>query len=272
MPIRNRTDLTDECFGPEARRHVDLKQFRETCCNHCRNPDCLQAKWGRTPFDIRMETQVDRLLVNPQFSDLTSPKHLLIHQQDFPDISHKMKRLMIAAKRNDWTYIPEEDGMKETSGAEATSAVDRAVEKLARMRGKEPPKPVATEPEPTPEPEPLPEPEPTPLPEPEPPLPEPERVPLTAAEERRARKLDKETGSNRVPTKPQGEPSTHDLQQQINSPIVPGGIMIDDAPAPKRDPNKPDDPDAWAPRRKPDERFVEPGTKVVLGDRKKDGD
>jgi hypothetical protein len=40
-------------------------EFERTFCNQCKNRECVRAAWAFTKWDRRIQTQVDRLLLNP---------------------------------------------------------------------------------------------------------------------------------------------------------------------------------------------------------------
>jgi hypothetical protein len=87
-----------------------------------------------------MAEQVDYLLNDPDFSDLTSEKHRDLAQMAFDDISRKAMRLEIARQRQDWT-IPDapSDGVDKIASPETTDQFDEAVRALASAKGKKPP-------------------------------------------------------------------------------------------------------------------------------------
>lgn len=269
MSKRHRLDLIQECYTADSQRQVSPEEFKKLICDHCRNPECTRAKWGYTHFDQRIETQVDRLLVNPKFSDLKLSKHVQISQQDFPDIRQKVERLIISAARNDWSPVEQaspivmaterqfglDDGKSDEEDASAASpeaqkAVNNAVRRLAQMRGKS-------------------------VPEPEPQAKEteePEEDELTEVERRRADRMDKEHGTNRVPPRKPQQPVQQPGVQPQNTQFAPmGGFVIDNrqgkqgnarpaAPGPTEDP--------WAPRK---DRVMKKGENtVVIGGGDKD--
>lgn len=278
MPVRQQRDLTnDGCYNGAAQSKVTLKQFRELICDHCHNPECMHAKWGMTPFDLRVQTWQERLFgERREVSDLTLPRHLQIHQNEFPDATAKALKLIVSAAKNDWSYIPDDDGTR-VAEPSTTSKVDDAVKKLAEKRGQKAPEPPPSEVEPNPEEELARETEETverleeeadeelvipgdeePVEEPEP---EPEPAPegWTEEELERARRKDAEAGVGSRPP-----PST----TMGNTPMPAAGIMVDGKPPDPRAPKAPVH-DPWAPRK---DKVVEPGTKVVLGGGKKDDD
>jgi hypothetical protein len=109
------------------------KDFEQTFCQRCRNPDCDLAAWGSSKFDQRVATQAERLL-NPQQADPRLPKYARIVQADFQSMMREAMMLEIADQRGDWE-VPEidvVDGQVEVASTATTQAVDNAVRGLAR--------------------------------------------------------------------------------------------------------------------------------------------
>lgn len=278
MAKRRRLDLIQECYTADSQRQVSPEEFKKLICDHCRNPECTRAKWGYTHFDQRIETQVDRLLINPQFSDLKLSKHVQISQTDFPDIRQKVERLIISAARNDWAPVEApspvvvaaerqfglDDGSEDGEDASAASpeaqkAVNNAVRRLAQMRGKAVPEPEPEPPRAT-------------RPEPEPDEPDEPEDEMTEEERRRADRMDKEHGTNRVPPRKPQPPAQHPGVQQQNTQFAPmGGFVIDNRQG-RQGNAKPAEPepaeDPWAPRK---EKVMKKGENtVVIGGGDKD--
>lgn len=175
---REKRDLFRGCNEPgKAWFHKDDHVFMKTFCRVCKNADCIRAKGAVSPWETRMAEQVDYLLNDPEFSELTSPEHIQMTQMAFNDISQKAMRLEIARQRQDWT-IPEEpsesptDGVPRVSNPDTTDQFDDAVRKLAEAKGKKVPDLDRPKKADTPahfqEGDPEPEPEPTPEAPPEP--------------------------------------------------------------------------------------------------------
>lgn len=273
MAKRHRLDLIGECYNAEAQRQVSPEEFKQLICDHCRQPRCTRAKWGYTHFDQRMETQVDRLLINPKFSDMTLPEHVQIADADWPDIKQKVERLIVSAARGDWAPVEQESAVvvaaerqfglhedveEDASAAspEAQKAVDNAVRRLAQMRGKaipdkkpEKPQRQAAESEPNPDDD------------------------MTEAERHRADRMDKEHGTNRVPPRKAPQPVQHPGVQPQNTQFSPmGGFIIDNRPGRQGTAKPPPEPptDPWAPRQ---DRVMKKGENtVVIGGGDKDDD
>lgn len=135
---REKRDLFRGCNEPgKAWFHKDDHVFMKTFCRVCKNADCIRAKGAVSPWETRMAEQVDYLLNDPEFSDLTSPEHIELTQMAFKDLSQKAMRLEIARQRQDWT-IPDTptDGVNKVSNPDTTDQFDDAVKKLAEAKGK----------------------------------------------------------------------------------------------------------------------------------------
>ena len=141
MAPREKRDLFAGCNEPGKEWfRPDAHVFEKTFCRICKNADCVRAKGSVSPWHTRMAEQVDYLLNDPEFSDLTSEYHRHIAEQAFEDIGHKMMRLEIARQRQDWS-IPDQptDGIDKVAAPDTTDQFDEAVKKLAKARGKEEP-------------------------------------------------------------------------------------------------------------------------------------
>jgi len=141
MTPRKKRDLLAGCN--EAGKqwfHPDDHVFMKTFCRLCKNADCIRAKGAISPWHTRMAEQVDYLLNDPAFSDITSEAHRDLANQAFNDIGHKMQRLEIAKQRQDWE-IPEgpTDGFDKVAAPDTTDQFDEAAKELARARGKKEP-------------------------------------------------------------------------------------------------------------------------------------
>ena len=138
---REKRDLYAGCNEPGKEWfHPDAHVFMKAFCRLCKNADCIRAKGSVSPWHTRMAEQVDYLLNDPQFSDMSNPEHLKLAQQAFDDIGQKMTRLEIARQRQDWE-IPDSptDGYNKVASPDTTDQFDDAVKKLAEARGKEAP-------------------------------------------------------------------------------------------------------------------------------------
>lgn len=90
-------------------QNVPPQEFGQIFCVRCRNPDCTRAGYAGSLFNDRVSTQVERLLLNPNFADLSLPQYAKIHNNDFPDAIRQALRIEIANKRKDWTAPSEEE-------------------------------------------------------------------------------------------------------------------------------------------------------------------
>lgn len=101
-------------------QNVAIPDFVNIFCARCRNPDCTRAGYAGSLWSDRMSTQVERLLSNPQFADLSLPLYAQINANDFPDAMRQALRIEIANKRKDWEIPPEDidpiEAMKELAG------------------------------------------------------------------------------------------------------------------------------------------------------------
>ena len=116
-------------------------EFMQIFCNRCRNSACQRAGWGKSVFQNRVSTQVERLLENPKYADMGNPKYAQIRAIDFPDMLQKALRLEISDRKGDWC-IPEiavTDGVVEKAKGQTTDSVDEAIKKLAEAKGNEAP-------------------------------------------------------------------------------------------------------------------------------------
>jgi len=136
MATRNK-NLLDLCND----RGMAPQEFMHTFCRRCRNKECVNATWGLGRFDIRMMTQEDRLLINPNLVNDERPEFEHIQTMNFGNLLQKAMKLEISSQKNDWT-IPDvpEVGLGDERGTAAeektTSAVDDAVKQLAKLQGK----------------------------------------------------------------------------------------------------------------------------------------
>lgn len=122
-------DLFSECFDGR----VSPEEFKNTFCDHCRNPSCALAKWDADKFGSRVQTQMDRLF-NPTFADPANPKHRRVREQDFPSLFKEAIRLETADRVGDWS-IPSENVVlaniaPEPASEESKDLVERAVRSL----------------------------------------------------------------------------------------------------------------------------------------------
>lgn len=141
-------DFLADCVKSLAEKvgnRVEPSLVTAQVCFMCRNPQCHRAGWSESKWSNRVETQEDRLLDHPQFSDLSSPEHMAIHDLAWKDLLRKAMRLEISAMRGDWEPVKDEDvpptdGIVEVGSQESVNAVDTALAALAAKQGKPKPK------------------------------------------------------------------------------------------------------------------------------------
>ena len=89
-------------------QNVPPQEFHQIFCVRCRNPDCTRAGYAGSLWTNRITTQVERLLENPLFADLSMPQYAKVNALDFPDALRQALRIEIANKRKDWEVPPED--------------------------------------------------------------------------------------------------------------------------------------------------------------------
>jgi len=118
-------------------QNVPTPEFTNIFCIRCRNLECSRAGYSGSLFADRVSTQVERLLTNPLFADLSLPQYAKIHAQDFPDAVRQALRIEIANKRKDWTLPPEdlniEEAQRELVGSATPQPVKKAEEPASRI-------------------------------------------------------------------------------------------------------------------------------------------
>lgn len=60
-----------------------LRDFQETWCKRCVNPECTRSMFGQSRFDVRVNTWEDRLFKNPPRMDSSDPLYNLIAGKKF---------------------------------------------------------------------------------------------------------------------------------------------------------------------------------------------
>ena len=118
----------------------DAHVFMHKHCRVCKNADCIRAKGAVSPWQTRMAEQVDYLINDPQFSDMSSEEHRSLARMGFDSIRQKMERLEVARQRQDWE-IPEgpTDGFDKVASPDITDQFDDAVKALAKAKGNKEP-------------------------------------------------------------------------------------------------------------------------------------
>jgi hypothetical protein len=133
---RSRRDLFSGCNEPgRPWFQRDAHDFEKIYCRHCKNSDCVRAKGGVSPWHTRMAEQVDYLLNEPVFSDLSTEDHRQLAGMAFEDIRRKMERLEVARVRQDWEVPTPAPDYDKIAPAEVTDQFDEAVRSLAEARG-----------------------------------------------------------------------------------------------------------------------------------------
>lgn len=133
-------DLLGEC----NEHGMDPEQFRQWFCQACHNHECHRAGFVGTKWEHRMLTQEDRLLINPNFADLSDPRFFAIAKQDFVDRRREALKVHIADELGDWSIPTVDDEQLAAKGSATASAVQQAVallgteKKSAPGRGAEP--------------------------------------------------------------------------------------------------------------------------------------
>lgn len=97
-------DLLRDCladFEQKVNQKTGPKEFTDTFCKRCRNPECVNAGWSKDAFSARVTTQVERL-TNPTQVDPHLPKYAQIVAAEFKDMIHKAYQLEVADRRGDW--------------------------------------------------------------------------------------------------------------------------------------------------------------------------
>ena len=85
-------DLLAECNDQGMR----VDEFRQTICKHCRQPKCSAAGWAQDKFSDRVSTQVDRLLIHPNFAPPDAETYAPIRAKRFLPIAEPV------AVRSEW--------------------------------------------------------------------------------------------------------------------------------------------------------------------------
>lgn len=101
-----RTDLFDStCYTGEHPRLQSPEVFRKQFCAVCRNPACTNSIIGQSRWQTRVDTQEEKLLVNPQFGDPNDPRFFEIAGQAFEDRLREVMAIEIASQKNDWEPV-----------------------------------------------------------------------------------------------------------------------------------------------------------------------
>ena len=240
-------DLLEECIsdlsGPGGDR--DYRAFQDTFCLRCRNANCIHAKWSEDKFGARVATQPDRFF-NPKIVDGQKPKYADL--TDFVDKLQEAMRLEIANRKGDWEVpeVPIVDGKVESGDVSITDNVDDAVRQLARSKGKKEPK-----------------------------LPDVREASTKEFIEETERLMEDENSHcaesepDPVPP-PEHAPEPPQLYPMGNTPTPATGLMVGGGPPPPAPPAPAPAEDDWTP--KPQERKVQPGATIRMGEKPPKGD
>jgi len=79
MASSNRRDLMAEC-NPKA---APLEVFTEVCCRECHNPECVRSLFGKSRFEGRVNTWLERLFTEVPRMPMQDPRFALFSAQKF---------------------------------------------------------------------------------------------------------------------------------------------------------------------------------------------
>lgn len=218
-------DLLQECND----QRIPPKDFTQTFCVRCRNPECVNAGWAGSTFEQRVATQVDRLLNNPVQARPDDTRFDPVRAMHFVEVA---QAIVLRRRADPWAgpgvFLADPDPSTVT-----TPAVEDAVARLAEARGKRP-SAVSIEVEPELHPE-------TPAESARTPQ-EPLSAPVAAP----------------VPTPVRPTPVA---RSTVNTEFPDEGVMLGGTSPPPREGLATTDP--WAP--KPKTNVVPPGAKIKMG-------
>jgi len=103
--IIGQKNLFEVCFGTPEGRAASAETI-DGICMGCRNPECMRAGHGSTLWQKRMRTQVDSLLNDPKFSELSTDDHKRISGIDIPELGQKYAALVIPSTASDSWDLP----------------------------------------------------------------------------------------------------------------------------------------------------------------------
>lgn len=101
-------DFFGECFST-LQGKMKSDQFDQSFCKVCKNFECVRAGWVESSWIDRMDTQVERLLTNPNFADIRDPRFSKVREHDFPNLLQEAIRIEIVDQKNDWSIPTESD-------------------------------------------------------------------------------------------------------------------------------------------------------------------
>lgn len=132
-------DLLQECND----QRIPPRDFTQTFCIRCRNPDCVNAGWSGSAFEQRVSTQVDRLLKNPVIARPEDTRFDPLRAMHFVEVA-----AAIALRRREDPWAGPGVHLAEPSPSTVTlPTVEDAVARLAAARGRSPEVAVVTEPD-----------------------------------------------------------------------------------------------------------------------------
>ena len=130
-------DLLQDCND----QRIPPRDFMQTFCVRCRNPECVNAGWANSTWEGRMATQVDRLLINPRIARPEDSRFDPLRAMHFVEVAAS---LALARRDDPWAgpgvHLAEPDPSRVTS-----EVVETAVAKLAEARGKKAPTQISVE-------------------------------------------------------------------------------------------------------------------------------
>ena len=117
----NLPDLFSGCYSGEHQRQSP-EQFKAMFCGACQNAGCKNSRTAQSAWMLRILTQEDRLLINPQFAADGAGDAL----PDFKDLLHKALALEVSGRKGDWNPVSEtevRDAARELVGLPPTGFV-----------------------------------------------------------------------------------------------------------------------------------------------------
>jgi len=215
-------DLLQECND----QRIPPKDFTQTFCVRCRNPDCVNAGWAGSSFEQRVSTQADRLLINPIMARPEDSKFDPVRAMHFVEVA---AAIALRRRADPWAgpgvFLADPDPTTAT-----TPAVEDAVARLAEARGKRPSAVSIEE--------------------------EPELFPESPVESAPAPPAQPST-----PMAAPAPPPPPVVRSTVNTEFPEEGVMLGGALPPTRE--APAQADPWAP--KPKTNVVLPGAKIRMG-------
>lgn len=133
LPVRGepQRDLLFECNDPRTTNGevVPPEVFKETFCQRCRNWSCVNAGWAKSTFEQRVNTQVERLLTNPQRARPDDPRFSKVRALHFLEIT---EALVLNSRGGDPWAGPGVHLARPESSVSSSDIVDAAVAQLGK--------------------------------------------------------------------------------------------------------------------------------------------